>query len=95
LPESDGVIVAKLDRFARTLVGALATLEQFERHGAVLVSVADNLDLSTAMGKAFLAHPARVRRARARTAAAIPGRWPRQTAIARGITHREVHALRL
>jgi DNA invertase Pin-like site-specific DNA recombinase len=52
--QSDGVIVAKLDRFARTLVGALATLEQFERHGAVLVSVADNLDLSTAMGKAFL-----------------------------------------
>jgi site-specific DNA recombinase len=51
---SDGVIVAKLDRFARTLVGALATLEEFERCGAVLVSVADNLDLSTPMGKAFL-----------------------------------------
>jgi site-specific DNA recombinase len=52
--ESDGVIVAKLDRFARTLVGALSTLEEFERHGAVLVSVAENLDLSTSMGKAFL-----------------------------------------
>jgi site-specific DNA recombinase len=52
--ESDGVIVAKLDRFARTLVGALGTLEEFERHGAVLVSVADNIDLSTPMGKAFL-----------------------------------------
>jgi site-specific DNA recombinase len=52
--QTDGVIVAKLDRFARTLVGALSTLEQFERHGAVLVSVADNLDLSTPMGKAFL-----------------------------------------
>jgi site-specific DNA recombinase len=52
--ESDGVIVAKLDRFARTLVGALGVLEEFERHGAVLVSVADNLDLSTPMGKAFL-----------------------------------------
>jgi site-specific DNA recombinase len=51
---SDGVIVAKLDRFARTLVGALATLEEFERRGAVLVSVAENLDLSTPMGKAFL-----------------------------------------
>ncbi|HEY3759084.1 MAG TPA: recombinase family protein [Solirubrobacteraceae bacterium] len=51
---SDGVIVAKLDRFARTLVGALGTLEEFERHGAVLVSVAENLDLSTPMGKAFL-----------------------------------------
>ncbi|HEX5310105.1 MAG TPA: recombinase family protein [Solirubrobacteraceae bacterium] len=52
--QSDGVIVAKLDRFARTLVGALSTLEEFGRHGAVLVSVAENLDLSTPMGKAFL-----------------------------------------
>ena len=48
------MIVAKLDRFARTLVGALSTLEEFERHDAVLVSVAENLDLSTPMGKAFL-----------------------------------------
>jgi site-specific DNA recombinase len=52
--ESGGVVVAKLDRFARTLVGALGVLEEFERHGAVLVSVADNIDLSTPMGKAFL-----------------------------------------
>lgn len=52
--ESDGVIVAKLDRFARTLVGALNVLEEFERTGAVLVSVADNIDLSTPMGKAFM-----------------------------------------
>jgi DNA invertase Pin-like site-specific DNA recombinase len=52
--QSDGVIVAKLDRFARTLVGALGTLEEFERHSAVLISVAENLDLSTPMGKAFL-----------------------------------------
>ena len=52
--QSDGVIVAKLDRFARTLIGALGILEEFERHGAVLISVAENLDLSTPMGKAFL-----------------------------------------
>jgi site-specific DNA recombinase len=52
--ESGGVVVAKLDRFARTLVGALGVLEEFERQGAVLVSVADNIDLSTPMGKAFL-----------------------------------------
>jgi site-specific DNA recombinase len=51
---SDGIIVAKLDRFARTLVGALGTIEELERHGAVLVSVAENIDLSTPMGKAFL-----------------------------------------
>jgi site-specific DNA recombinase len=52
--QSAGMIVAKLDRFARTLAGALGTLEEFERHGATLVSVADNLDLSTPVGKAFL-----------------------------------------
>ncbi|HEY5193014.1 MAG TPA: recombinase family protein [Solirubrobacteraceae bacterium] len=52
--QSDGVIVAKLDRFARTLIGALGILEEFERHGAVLISVAENLDLSTPMGKAFM-----------------------------------------
>src|SRR5437588_9781057 len=52
--ESGGVVVAKLDRFARTLVGALGILEEFERQGAVLVSVADNIDLSTPVGKAFL-----------------------------------------
>ena len=51
---SEGVIVAKLDRFARTLVGALGTLEELERHGAVLVSVAESIDLSTPMGRAFL-----------------------------------------
>ncbi len=52
--ESGGLVVAKLDRFARTLVGALGILEEFERQGAVLVSVADNIDLSTPVGKAFL-----------------------------------------
>lgn len=52
--ESGGVVVAKLDRFARTLVGALGVLEEFDRHGATLVSVADNIDLSTPVGKAFL-----------------------------------------
>lgn len=52
--QTEGLIVAKLDRFARTLVGALSTLEEFERHEAVLVSVADNIDLSTPVGKAFL-----------------------------------------
>ncbi len=52
--ETGGVVVAKLDRFARTLVGALGTLEEFERYNATLVSVQDNIDLSTPMGKAFL-----------------------------------------
>jgi site-specific DNA recombinase len=52
--ETGGVVVAKLDRFARTLVGALSVLEEFEAHNATLVSVQDNIDLSTPVGKAFL-----------------------------------------
>jgi DNA invertase Pin-like site-specific DNA recombinase len=52
--ETGGVVVAKLDRFARTLVGALGVLEEFEAHNAILVSVQDNIDLSTPVGKAFL-----------------------------------------
>ncbi len=49
-------MVAKLDRFARTLVGALAVLEEFEQHNATLVSVADNIDLSTPVGNADICH---------------------------------------
>jgi site-specific DNA recombinase len=52
--QTDGVIVAKLDRFARTLVGALNTLEEFDRHNAALVSVSDSIDLTTPTGRAFL-----------------------------------------
>jgi site-specific DNA recombinase len=52
--ETGGLVVAKLDRFARTLVGALGVLEEFEQRGATLVSVQDNIDLSTPVGKAFL-----------------------------------------
>ncbi|HEY2435653.1 MAG TPA: recombinase family protein, partial [Solirubrobacteraceae bacterium] len=48
--QTGGVIVAKLDRFARTLAGALTVLEEFEQLGATLVSVADNIDLSTPVG---------------------------------------------
>ncbi|HEX2015334.1 MAG TPA: recombinase family protein [Solirubrobacteraceae bacterium] len=52
--ESDGIVVAKLDRFARSLVGALATVRELEECGAVLVSVQDNIDLSTPTGRAFM-----------------------------------------
>lgn len=51
--QTDGIIVAKLDRFSRTLVGALNTIERLEKHDAALVSVAENIDLSTPTGRAF------------------------------------------
>ena len=52
--QTGGLVVAKLDRFSRTLVGALDTLKKLDEHGAVFVSVADNIDLSTPTGRAFM-----------------------------------------
>jgi DNA invertase Pin-like site-specific DNA recombinase len=51
--KADGLIVAKLDRFARTLDGALGAVRRLDAAGAVLVSVSDNLDASTPTGKAM------------------------------------------
>jgi site-specific DNA recombinase len=52
--QTQGIIVAKLDRFARSLVGALDTLHELDEHGAVLVCTRDNIDLSTSTGRAFM-----------------------------------------
>jgi site-specific DNA recombinase len=49
--QTQGVIVAKLDRFARSLTGALGALKKLERHGCELISVADNIDSSTPTGR--------------------------------------------
>jgi site-specific DNA recombinase len=49
--EAQGLIVAKLDRFARSLSGALTTIERLERAGAGFISVAENIDTSTPAGK--------------------------------------------
>jgi site-specific DNA recombinase len=48
---SDGLVVAKLDRFARSLVGALETIRRLEACGATFVSVAEGLDPTTSAGK--------------------------------------------
>ena len=44
--EADGIAVAKLDRFARSLPDAVASIRRLEEAGCELVSVADNLDAS-------------------------------------------------
>jgi DNA invertase Pin-like site-specific DNA recombinase len=49
--ESDGIIVAKLDRLARSLTGALEVIQTLDDSGAVLISVAEGLDPTTAAGK--------------------------------------------
>jgi site-specific DNA recombinase len=49
--EADGIIVAKLDRFARSNVGALAAVEAIESSGGTLISVAEQLDASTGAGR--------------------------------------------
>jgi site-specific DNA recombinase len=49
--EADGVIVYKIDRFARTLDGALQTIKALAAADAELVSVSDHIDTSTPTGK--------------------------------------------
>lgn len=49
--ETGGMIVAKLDRFARTLAGALEAVKRIEAAGGQLVSVEDHFDTSTPIGK--------------------------------------------
>src|SRR4051794_23845521 len=48
------VIIAKLDRITRSVADLAELLKRFERRGVALVSVADNLDTSTAAGRLVL-----------------------------------------
>lgn len=49
--ETQGIVVAKLDRFGRSLIDGLAGIERLSEAGAIFVSVQDGLDLSTPTGK--------------------------------------------
>lgn len=52
---SEGIVVYKTDRFARTALGALSTLAELGKHKASFASATEpELDYSTAAGKAFL-----------------------------------------
>jgi site-specific DNA recombinase len=52
---SGGFVVYKVDRFARTVLGALNTLEELGRHGATFASVTEpQLDYATPAGRAFV-----------------------------------------
>jgi DNA invertase Pin-like site-specific DNA recombinase len=52
--KTDGIVCARLDRFARTLIGGLTTIKQITEKGARVVSVAESIDPSTPMGRAML-----------------------------------------
>ncbi len=49
--ETGGVVVAKLDRFARSLPGALEAIKHLDENSAVFVSVAEGIDPNTSAGK--------------------------------------------
>lgn len=51
---SSGIVVARLDRFARTLIGGLTTIETLNARGARVVSVHESIDPATPMGKAMI-----------------------------------------
>jgi site-specific DNA recombinase len=52
--ETEGIIVAKLNRFARTLIGGLQVIKEIEEAGGVFVAVDQDFDTSTPMGKTIL-----------------------------------------
>lgn len=52
--EVDGVVVAKLDRFARSLPNALRAIDIIDKADGQLVSVAESFDTTTPMGRAML-----------------------------------------
>jgi DNA invertase Pin-like site-specific DNA recombinase len=52
--QSNGLVVAKLDRFGRSLVDCLAAIERIRAAGGTFVSVRDGLDLDTDTGRLVL-----------------------------------------
>ena len=49
--DTDGIIVAKLDRFARSVLGAKKALERIQKAGGQLIAVDNNFDTTTSWGK--------------------------------------------
>lgn len=52
--ETEGVVVLKLDRFGRTLVGSLQLIEHIHERGALFASVSDGFDITTETGRLVL-----------------------------------------
>lgn len=52
--ESGGVVVAKLDRFGRSVLDGLRAIQRIEQAGGTFVSVQDGFDLGTSTGRLIL-----------------------------------------
>jgi site-specific DNA recombinase len=52
--QSGGLVVAKLDRFGRTLVHGLATIERIQQAGGIFASVMDQFDTASPHGRFVL-----------------------------------------
>jgi DNA invertase Pin-like site-specific DNA recombinase len=52
--ESGGVVVAKLDRFGRSVVDGLSAIRRIEQAGGTFISVQDGFDLGTPTGRLVL-----------------------------------------
>jgi DNA invertase Pin-like site-specific DNA recombinase len=50
----DAIVVWKLDRWGRSTVDVINTIEELKAFGVTFVSVTEAIDLSTPMGQAFL-----------------------------------------
>ena len=51
---TDGIVVAKLDRFGRSLLDSLSAIDRIRAAGGTFVAVQDGLDMSTDTGKLVL-----------------------------------------
>lgn len=51
----DVIVVHKLDRFARNLRVTLETLDRLDKHGVAFVSISEQMDFTTPIGKVILA----------------------------------------
>lgn len=54
LDQWDMIVVTKLDRLSRSLIDLETFVRWLKLHGKTLVSVSENIDLSTSMGKVFV-----------------------------------------
>lgn len=51
LEDADGLIVMRLDRFVRSVIQFVTRVEQFDQANKTLISVMDNLDMSSPAGR--------------------------------------------
>ena len=54
LRDGDTLVVWKLDRLGRTVLGVLEAISKMDKNGIQFISITDKFDTSTPMGKAFL-----------------------------------------